>query len=48
MLRVISGMAIMAILYAAFAVLYRDKRCGGNCGACSGTCQATGEPYDSD
>ena len=32
MLRAIGGMAIMAILYAVFAVLYRDKTCEGNCG----------------
>jgi len=46
MLRVIVGMAAMATLYAAFAVFYRDKGCGGNCGACHGTCAATGEKYD--
>lgn len=34
MLRVIIGMAAMAVLYAAFAVFYREKECPGNCGAC--------------
>ena len=47
MLRVIVGMAAMAILYAAFAVFYREKDCGGNCGACSGSCH-TGGKYEHD
>jgi hypothetical protein len=46
MLRVILGMAAMAVMYAVFAVLYRDKGCGGNCGACHGSCHATGDTYD--
>lgn len=46
MLRAILGMLVMGVLYAAFAVFYRPKKCGGNCGACHGTCDATGDPYD--
>ena len=48
MIRAILGMAVMAVLYAVFAVLYRDKDCGGHCGACEGTCRATGEKYEHD
>ena len=48
MLRATIGIVVMAVMYAVFAVLYRDKQCSGNCGACSGTCHATGEKYDND
>lgn len=46
MLRVILAMVIPAILYAVFAVLYRNKTCGGHCGGCEGTCRMTGEKYE--
>ncbi len=46
MLRVIVGMAVTATLYAVFALLYRNKTCTGNCGACQGTCRVTGEDYE--
>jgi len=46
MTRAILGMAILGVLFAVFAALYRDKTCSGNCGACHGTCKATGEHYE--
>jgi hypothetical protein len=43
MLRTILMMAVLATGYAIFAMLFRNKRCSGNCGSCVGSCDTTGE-----
>lgn len=43
MVRTILMMVLLAIGYAAFAILFRNKRCSGNCGSCVGSCDTTGE-----
>jgi hypothetical protein len=43
MLRTILAITIVAFGYAAFAALFRNKRCSGNCGSCVGSCHSTGE-----
>jgi hypothetical protein len=40
MLRTILSFTLLAVGYAAFAALFRNKSCSGNCGACgSGSCE---------
>jgi len=43
MLRTILPILLLAVGYAVFAVLFRNKRCSGNCGSCVGSCHSQGE-----
>ncbi|HMA25742.1 MAG TPA: hypothetical protein VKP00_17140 [Gemmatimonadaceae bacterium] len=48
MINAILTMAIMAVFYAGFTALFRNKRCAGNCGSCQGSCHAAGGDHDED
>ena len=40
MLRTIIAFMVLSVGYAAFAALFRNKSCDGNCGGCgSGSCE---------
>jgi len=43
MLRTILSFTLLAVGYAAFAVLFRNKACAGDCGSCAGSCESTGD-----
>ena len=43
MLRTIIAITLLAFGYAAFAGLFRNKRCSGNCGSCAGSCESRGK-----
>jgi hypothetical protein len=48
MIRALIAMSLVGIAYVAFATLFRNKSCVGNCGACQGSCRAAGGHHEED
>ena len=48
MIRSIIAMALLGAAYVAFTLLFRNKSCTGNCGACQGSCRAARGRYEED
>jgi hypothetical protein len=42
MIRAFVAMSLLGLAYAGFTMLFRNKSCAGNCGACQGSCRAAG------
>ena len=46
MIRALIAMSLLAVAYAGFTMLFRNKPCAGNCGACQGSCHAAGDHHE--
>ena len=48
MIRALVAMSLLGLAYAGFTMLFRNKPCAGNCGACRGSCRAAGSHHEED